>query len=622
MPATKRVTITLAAAALAAAALASPAAAEVQTSHGLSTFGELKYPPDFAHFDYVNPDAPKGGRIVMRPRVKTGSFDSFNPYILKGQPAGGARHLFDSLLVRAFDEPDSLYGLVAASIEMPADRSFVVFNLRPEAAFSDGSPLTAEDVAFSIESLAKDGAPAYVLPLRNVEAVEVEGPHRLKIAFKPDAPTRDLPAIIGQLPIFSKAYFAEKDFADAALRPPLGSGPYRVKKYEPGRYVEYALRDAYWARDLPVRKGQFNFEALRFEYFRDNDTAFEAFRSGLFDLVEVSYSKNWATKYDFEEVQKGMVVKEKLPDGRPAGARGFWINARRPQLQDRRVRAAIGYAFDFEWSNRTLFYGLYMRSDSLFENTTMEATPQAAEPVRELLTPYENALPPTTFDPPVKPPVSDGTGRNRKNLLAAQALLEEAGWKLDGEWRKNAAGETLKVEFVDRIGPSVERIINPFLQNLRKIGIDASLRAVDAAQYQERVKAFDFDILSAKGFDVSPTPGPELMGVLMAESAEMAGSRNLAGIRNPAIDAMVMRMSKAQSRAELEAAAQALDRVFRAEHFWVPQWHRPFFPIAYWNKFGRPQDLGIEKPRFERAIVSTWWYDEAKSEALTAARKN
>ncbi len=584
-------------------------AADAAETHGVSTFGELKYAADFPHFDYVNPDAPKGGTLSMIGTSSVITFDSLNAFILKGDPAQGLTYLFDTLMVRAYDEPDAVYGLVARSAEMDEDGQGITFRLRPEARFADGSQVTAEDVAFSFEIIKEKGHPSLALPLRDVASAEAIDKLTVHYTFQGEQ-TRDLPRLVAVLPILSKAYYTTNDFAETSLKPPLGSGPYRVGKFRQGRFINYERRDDYWAKDLPVNVGRYNFDTLRYEYFRDRTAGFEGFKSGEFDLREEFTSKTWATEYDIPPVRDGRIVRDVLPDGSPSGAQGFFLNTRRDKFADIRVREALGLAFDFEWTNKNLFYGLYKRTHSYFENSEMKATGSPEGEELALLEPYRDDLPPSVFADAQTPPVTDGSGQDRKLLRQASRLLKEAGWTVQDGKRKNAAGEVLEIEFLI-FAPTFERVIAPYVNNLKRLGIDARIRLVDAAQFQRRLESFDYDVLVQR-FVLSVTPGVELRTYLGSASADVPGSLNLAGIKNPAVDALIEKVIGAKSRDELVTAARALDRVLRAGHYWVPHWYKASHMIAYWNKFSRPE----KKPAYNRGVIETWWYDEAKAAKL------
>lgn len=597
-------------------------AEELTQSHGISAFGDLDYPADFTHFRYVNPDAPKGGRIVTRPQKGPRTFDNFNAYIVRGDAADGSELLFDTLMARAYDHPDAVYGLVAESVEMPADRAYAIFNLRPEARFSDGSALTAADVAFSIAAIRDKGSPIYAGGLRVVDKITVLGPHRIRFDFDTTRPTRDAAAYVAQMPIFSSAYFQTRNFTEPNRgEAPLGSGPYRVGAFQNGSFVEYERREDYWARNLPVTVGQYNFDRIRMRYFVDASLALDVFSGGEIDFQEEFYSLNWATKYTFPAVTRGFVKLDTLPDGRAAGTQGFWINTRREKFNDPRVREAIGLAFDFEWSNQRLFYGLYQRTNSFFEGAAdLEASGLITPEEAALLEPFRDQLPATVFsEPAVEPPASNGSGSDRRLLRRAQRLLDDAGWRVVDGVRKNAEGAVLDLEFLEIASSNFQRIVEPFIANLETLGIPARLRSVDAAQFEQRVSDFDYDVM-VRRFSPGDTPGEGLKAFLSSETAARPGSYNMAGVSEPAIDAMLEAVIAARSRDELSAAARALDRVFRAGHYWVPNWTKTSHTVAYWDIFGRPQDLGIEKPAYDRGVLRSWWYDSARADALAAQR--
>jgi microcin C transport system substrate-binding protein len=585
------------------------AAAAAEPRHGISVFGDLKYPPEFTQFDYVKPDAPKGGRISLIGPVPIETFDSFNGYILRGDPVQGFELMFDSLMARAADEPDAMYGLVAKTADVADDRKSVTFALRPEAKFADGSPLTAEDVCDSFRLLSTEGHERIRITIRDVEACEVLGPHELRYRFKGER-TRDLPLTVAGLPIFSKAYYAKVDFTKSTLEPPLGSGPYKVKAFQQGEYVAYGRRDDYWAKDLPVNKGRFNFDEVRFEYFRERTAAFEALKAGKLDLREEYTSRDWATGYDFPALNDGRVIKVELPDETPSGAQGFFFNLRREKFQDIRVRQALNLAFDYEWTNKNLFFSLYKRTASFFELSPLKAEGLPPPDELALLEPFRKTLRPEVFGEAIVPPVSDGSGQDRKLLREASRLLDEAGWAQDGTVRKNAKGETLDIEFLIT-SPVFERILGPYVKNLKLLGVNATIRTVDEAQYQSRTESYDYDVVSSR-FMAGLTPGDGLRIFFGSESASRPGTFNMSGVASPEIDALIDKVVEAKTRAELDVAGRALDRVLRAEQFWVPNWHKGSHWLAYWDKFGRPEI----KPKYDRGILDTWWYDEAKAKRI------
>ncbi len=599
---------------LAAAVLAltlGAAAAAAEPRHGLSVFGDLKYPADFTHFDYVNPDAPKGGKMSLIGPSAIETFDSFNGYILRGDPAQGLDLLFDSLMARATDEPDAMYGLVAKTADVAEDRRSVTFQLREEARFSDGTALTAEDVCDSFRLLSTEGHERIRITIRDVEACDVLGPHEVRFRFKGER-TRDLPLTVAGLPIFSKAYYAKADFTKSTLEPPLGSGPYLIKSFQPGQYVAYGRRDDYWAKDLAVNRGRYNFDEVRFEYFRERTAAFEALKAGKLDLREEFTSRDWATGYDFPALKDGRVVKVELPDETPSGAQGFFINLRRDKFQDIRVREALNLAFDYEWTNKNLFFGLYKRTASFFELSPLKAEGLPPPDELALLEPFRASLRPEVFGEPVVPPVSDGSGQDRKLLRQASQLLDEAGWVQDGTVRRNAQGQTLDIEFLIT-SPVFERILGPYVKNLKLLGVNATIRTVDEAQYQSRMESYDYDVISSR-FMAGLTPGDGLRIFFGSESANRPGTYNMSGVASPAIDALIDKVVEARTREELDVAGRALDRVLRAEQFWVPNWHKGSHWLAYWDKFGRPET----KPKYDRGIIDTWWYDEAKAKRIAS----
>lgn len=577
--------------------------------HGLSAFGDLKYPASFKHFDYANPNAPKGGQITTIGTAGVVTFDSVNAYILKGVPAQNMELTFDTLMVRAQDEPDAMYGLVAKSAEVAPDRKSVTFYLRKNARFADGSPLTASDVAFTFRLIKDKGHQRIKESIRDVTGVEVPGPYTIRYRFKGEN-VRDLPLIVAALPIFSKAYYTKVDFSKTTLIPPLGSGPYKVADLKQGQFITFELRADYWAKALPVNVGRYNFSIIKLLYFRDRTAELEALKAGALDLREEFTSKSWATEYDIPAVKQGRLIKATLHDDNASGAQGFFINLRRDKFKDIRTRKALGLAFDFEWTNKNLFFGLYRRTTSFFENSPMKADKDLTPDQLKLLKPLQKDLRPDVFGPAVIPPVSDASGQDRKLLRQASQLLSAAGWKLKNGKRVSNAGKMLDVEFLI-FSPGFERIIAPFVRNLKLLGVNASIRLVEAAQYQERLKGFDFDIVTQR-YTVSQTPGVELRSFFGSQTADLKGSFNLSGLKLTAVDRLIETITQAKSRPALISGTKALDRVLRAEYFWVPHWYKASHTIAYWNIFGRP----AMKPSFSRGVLDTWWIDRARAAAL------
>jgi microcin C transport system substrate-binding protein len=599
-----------------AALAAAPAGAEPR--HGLSVFGELKYPPDFKHFEYVDPAAPKGGRMSLVGPSAIRTFDSFNPFILKGDAAQGLSLLYDSLMEGSGDEPGSAYGLLAESADLAPDGKSITFRLRPEARFSDGTPVTADDVVFTLDALKTKGDPSYRMLLRDV--VKAEALDKLTVRFQFQGELlRDLPLMVGGLQILPRAYYDTQPFDESTLKIPVGSGPYTIGDFKQGGHVTYKRRSDYWGADLPVNRGRYNFDEIRFDYYRDRTAELESLKAGGIDLREEFTARDWVSAYDIPAVKDGRLVKLTLPDATPSGTQGFFFNTRRAKFADPRVRQALGMAFDFEWTNANIFNGLYTRTESFFENSEMKAEGKPSPAELALLEPFRDKLPPEVFGEPSTPPKSDGTGTDRRQLRAALKLLSEAGWTLDASSKpallRNAKGETLDVEFLNSGGPTFERIIGPYLKNLEAIGVRASLRNVDDAQYQRRVKSHDYDVVTSR-FTMRLTPGIELFNYFGSEAADNEGSSNQAGIKDPVIDALIAKAIGAKSREELVVATRAIDRVLRAGHYWVPHWYKAAHHIAYWDKFARP----AVKPKYGRGIMDTWWYDEARAARLAKPR--
>ncbi len=588
--------------------------AEAITSHGISTFGELKYSADFPHLDYVNPDAPKGGEISV---WGFGSFDSMHPYTTKGRAGQLSSMFFESLLEGTADEADAVYGLVAESLEYPADRSHVIFNMRPEARFSDGSPLTAADVVFSYETLRDKGLPSFRAVIqKQIESAEALGPHRVKFTFKKGIPTRDLPQTAGGLPIFSKAWYEATgaDFEDSTLTPGLGSGPYVLDSLDVGQQIVYRRNPDYWGKDLPINRGRHNFDRIRIEYFADYNSAFEGFKAGTYTYRTEASSKIWATGYDFPAIDKGWAVKDTPPDGTLASGQSFIFNLRREKFQDIRVREAIGLMFNFEWSNKTLFYGIYARINSFWENSHLKASGQPDDGELAVLRPIAGLLPDGVLDSEaVMAPPSSERQLDRRNLRRASALLDEAGWQVgDDGMRRNDAGETLKVEILND-SQAFDRVINPYVENLRALGVDAVHTRIDNAQMTERERNFDFDMVTGN-FRTSLTPGAELEQYFGSQSADFS-IFNLAGYGSEAADKLIEMVKAAETRDALDDSIRALDRVLRAEKFWVPQWFRNIHTVAYYDMYRYPDTL----PPYALGTLDFWWFDQQAHDRLKAA---
>jgi microcin C transport system substrate-binding protein len=608
--------------ALGAARFGSSAAAGASDAeaHGMSVFGDLKYPADFHHFEYVNVDAPKGGLFSLIPSVRAYNqsyftFNSFNAFILKGEGAQGMDTTFATLMARANDEPDAMYGLAAKSVRISSDKLSYRFSMRPEARFHDGSKLTAHDVAFSLTALKEKGHPLIVVQLRDF--VKAEAPDDATVVVTlAENHARDVPLYIASLPIFSKAWYATRPFDESSLDAPLGSGPYKVGKYEVNRYVEYERVRDWWAADLPVNRGSYNFDIVRYEFYRDRDVAFEGFSGKSYLYREEFTARIWATRYDFAAVRDGRVKRETLPDETPSGGQGWFFNTRRDKFRDPRVREAVGYAFDFEWTNKTVMYDAYARTASPFQNSDMVASGPPSPEELKLLEPFRGQVPDEVFGTPFVPPVSDGSGQDRTLLRKASQMLQDAGCVVKDGKRLLPNGEVFTIEFLlDE--PSFQPHHATFIKNLGQLGIEAGIRLIDAVQYRARVEAFDFDMTTER-MSMSATPGDSLRPYFSSQSAATKGSYNLAGVATPAIDALIEQAINADTRADLTFACRALDRVFRAGRYWVPQWYRSTHPIAYWDLFSHPE----KPPKYAQGVGApeNWWYDAAKAAKAEQAK--
>jgi microcin C transport system substrate-binding protein len=617
MQLSRRRALSLAAAAVAARAggrLVVPAAAQEAERHGMSAFGDLALPPDFSHFPYVNPQAPKGGVYseVVSSRGYNGSFltfNSLNGYILKGDGAFGMDLTFAVLMVRSGNEPDAMYGQAARAVRISSDGLTYRFLLRPQAKFHDGTPLTAHDVAWSLSTLKDKGHPIVGQLLRDMKGAEAADDHAVVVHFA-EKRGRDVPLFVAGLPIFSRAYYAKRPFDQTTLEIPLGSGAYKVGKFDVGRFIEFERVKDWWGADLPVSRGQNNFNTVRFEYYRDREVGFEGFTAQSYLFREEFTSRTWATRYNFPAFNDGRVKRTEFPDDTPSGAQGWFINTRRAKFKDRRLREALIDAFDFEWTNKNIMYGSYDRTQSVFENSPMKAMgkPSAAE--LELLAPFRGKVPDEVFGEPYVPPVTDGSGRDIRWLRRGAQLLTAAGYPIKNGKRLLPDGSPVTIEFlIDE--PTFKPHHLPYIRNLATLGIGASLRIVDPVQYRARVDNFDFDI-TVERFGFSSTPGESLRSYFSSQAARTKGSQNLAGIADPAMDALIDIIIAAKTREELVTACRALDRVFRAGRYWIPHWYKASHWIAYWDVFGFP----AAKPRYFRGIPETWWYDADKATKL------
>ena len=595
----------------AAAATSTLATEDLAGAHALSMFDDVKYGPEFEHFDYADPNAPRGGELRL---AALGTFDNLNPFILKGNAAAGSGLIYDNLLTGSLDEPFTEYGLLVESIDMPADRSWVAFTLREEARWHDGRPVTVEDVIWTTETLRTKGHPFYRHYYADIAGVSQTGPRTVRFTFG-DTVNRELPLIVGQIDVLPKHWWEGRDFESTTLEPPLGSGPYRIAAVEPGRSITLERVPDYWGRDLAVNRGQNNIDVIRYDYYRDATVAVEAFKAGEFDFRSENNSKEWGTAYDLPDVANGRMIRELIDHEIPTGMQAFWFNTRRAKFADRRVRHALAHAFDFEWSNANLFYGQYTRTKSFFSNTELASSglPQGGE--LRVLERYRGRVPAEVFTSAYEPPSTDGSGNLRRNLRTAKRMLQEAGWAVrDGVLTHAGSGETMEIEFL-LVAPAFERIVGPVVRNMERLGIAARIRLVDPAQYQNRIDEFDFDIVvSTRGQSLSP--GNEQRNYWTTTSADVRGSGNLAGIRDPAVDELVDLLIQAPDRQTLVATTRALDRVLLWGHYVIPQWHIRSFRLVYWNRFGRP---GI-RPKYGLGFPTTWWIDEEKAARLEASR--
>jgi microcin C transport system substrate-binding protein len=580
----------------------------VFVGHGLAMHGDLKYGPDFQHFAYVNPNAPKGGEVKQ---AAIGTFDSFNPFIIKGNPADGLGGIYDTLTAASADEPFSRYGVIAETIKTPKDRSWVEFTLRPEARWHDGKPITVEDVIWTFNTLREKGAPLYRFYYASVASVEKTGQRSVKFTFTPGE-NRELPLIVGELTVLPKHYWEGRDFDKTTLEPPLGSGPYRIEGFEPGRWIRYRRVKDYWGKDLPVNVGRDNYDAVRLDYYRDATVVIEAFKAGEFDARVENSSKAWATAYDIPAVERGLILKEEISHNRSSGMQGFAFNTRRAIFQDPKVRRALAYTFDFEWSNKTLFYGQYTRTRSYFDNSELAATDLPEGDELELLERFRGRIPDAVFNAEYHPPATDGSGNIRANLREAVKLLRDAGWSIDKDTRQLThaeSGEVMAFEML-LVSPLFERVALPVKKNLERLGIELSVRTVDTAQYQRRLDSYDFDMVVAV-WGQSLSPGNEQREFWGSAAADQPGGRNYAGIKDPAIDELIELVIAAPDRDSLVTRVRALDRVLQWGHWVIPHFHATYDRWIYWDKFGRPEVTPLRGAQFD-----AWWIDAGKVASL------
>lgn len=567
--------------------------------HGLAMHGELKYPADFTHFDYVNPDAPKGG--VFR-QSALGSYDSLNPFIIKGVPASGIGLIYDTLLEASSDEHFSKYGLLAKTVTLADDNSWVEFELNPAAKFHDGHPVTAEDVIFTFTTLMKDGRPFYRAYYADIAEINQDGDYKIRFNFK-TTENGELPLIIGQVPILPAHYWKDRDFKRTTLDAPLGSGPYKVGKIDSGRSITYSRNPDYWAKDLPLNRGRYNFDEIIYDYYRDSTVALEAFKAGDLNFRRENSSKFWATAYDSPAVKDGRIIKEEIKHQNPTGMQAFIFNLRRDTFKDIRVRKALNLAFDFEWTNKNLFYGAYHRTGSYFSNSELASSGLPSADELKLLEPFRDQLDPALFTTPFELVKTKGDGKNRQQLRQASKLLKEAGWNVVNGKRVDTSGKPVTIEML-MYDSTFERVVNPIRKNLERLGITLNLRVVDTTQYINRLRSFDFDMTTTV-IGQSNNPGNEQREFWHSEYANKPDSSNYMGIQNPVVDALVEKVITAKDRAALITATRALDRVLLSGHYLIPQWNLPAFRVVYWHQLQHPE----KTPPYSLA-TDTWWSEE------------
>ena len=577
---------------------------------GIALHGEPKYPAGFTHFDYVNADAPKGGDLHM---WSMGAFDTVNPFTLKGLAADGSGMVFESLMVRSEDEPYSEYGWLAESVTVAPDKTWVSYKLRPEARFSDGTPVTPEDVLFSLQIMRDKGAPGFSSYYKDVIKAEKTGPREVKFTFR-DGTNTELPMITGELPVVAKHDWDGKDFSATTLTPIIGSGPYKIESLTQGRQIIYARNQDWWAKDLPVNKGRYNFDRIIYDCYRDSTVALEAFLAGRYDFRSENVAKLWALDYNTPAVAQGLIKKQEIKNELPAGMQAFVLNIRRPLFQDRRVREALNYAYDFEWANKNFAYDSYTRTASYFENSELAAKglPSAAE--LKLLEPYRGKVPDEVFTQEFTVPKTDGSGENRENLKKAADLLQQAGWVLKNGTLVDAQGKAFTFDIIGD-EPAFERWVGPYRANLKRLGITANFRSVDASQFQNLMNDFNYDVIIG-GFGASLSPGNAELDTWLSSKADVRGSSNYIGVRDPVVDALLEKLVHAGSREELVTATRALDRVLLWQYYVVPQWYLGKYRIAYWDKFGQPKIA----PKYGLAVTDSWWVDQDKVGKIDAAQ--
>ena len=586
--------------------------AEINKSHAIAMHGNPKYSSDFKHVDYVNPNALKGGKVTFS---STGSYDSFNRFILKGTPAAGIGNLYETLTSSSSDEAFTEYGLIAESIEWPEDRSWVAYTIREEAIWHDGRKIKPEDVIWTFNTLMEKGHPFYKYYYGDVVEAIKESENKVRFNFKGNT-NLELALIVGQLPVLPKHYWENKNFEETTLEIPIGSGPYRIKDFDAGRSITYELDINYWGKNIPIKKGTENFGTIKYEYYKDRSIEREAFKSGDIDLFSENSSKEWATSYEIPAVKNNLIKKDLIGHENPQGMQAFVYNTRREIFKDKKVREALSYAFDFEWTNKNLFYDAYKRTNSFFENSELASSGLPSGKELELLHSYMDLLPQEMFITEFSVPKTDGSGFIRKELQKATELLKQSGWILkEGKLVKNNTGKKFVFEIL-LVSPAFERIVLPFVDNLKKLGIEVSVRTIDSAQYQNRIDSFDFDMIVST-FSQSLSPGNEQRNFWGSDAAKTNGSRNIIGIENSVTDLLIEKVISAKNREELIQSTRALDRVLLWGHYVIPQWHISSYRTLYWDIFDKPEI----RPKYSLG-TNTWWIDPEKEKNIRQTKKS
>ncbi len=573
-------------------------------SHAIAMHGDPKYKEDFLNVEYIDLNFLKGGSIV---RSAIGTYDSFNPFILKGTSAAGIGALYETLTTGSSDEAFTEYGLIAKTIEWPNDRSWVSYVIREEAVWHDGKKITADDVVWTFNTLMEKGHPFYKYYYGDVSEVIKENEKKVRFNFKNNT-NKELVLIVGQLPVLPKHYWENKNFEETTLEIPIGSGPFKIKSFDSGRSITYELNNEYWGfkNQTPIKVGKDNFGTIRYDYYKDRGIEREAFKSGEIDFFSENSSKEWATSFNIDSVKKGLIVKELIQHENPQGMQGFAFNLRKDLFQDRRVRKALSFAFDFEWSNKNLFFDAYKRTDSFFENSELASSGLPSKEELNFLNPYFDVLPKEIFTKKYENPVTDGSGYMRLQLQEASKLLNDAGWELvEGKLINSSSKKIFEFEILLR-SPAFERIVFPFKDNLEKLGIKVNVRTIDTAQYQKRMETFDFDMV-VQTFSQSLSPGNEQRNFWGSDAADTNGSRNIIGIKNYAIDGLIESLINAEDREELINITKALDRVLLWNYYVIPQWHISSYRVLYWNFFNQPEI----KPKYSLGF-DTWWINQNK----------